>query len=215
MAEQLDPTELRGPRVGRMNIPRYLWNMALAGPILSGCAASPLFAPEVLEDVDRTLTFATLQTNPNAYGGSKIELGGQIVGSRADPHELRILVRELPIQTQPAYGPVETETLRGMFVVVYSDELTAQDLQHGNMIVLVGRVMGAVWDAITGSPVARPTVQAECLHIWRVGGERIDDYPWPPSLEGYWPLVEQTFCANRPGTLLYLSQMAYPDSEAR
>lgn len=195
-------------RRAEMTMPKALQKVILLG-MLSGCAAPPIFPPDVLGDVDHTLTFATLTRNPNTYGGSKIELGGQIVGSSADQEEVRILVRELSIRTHPVYGPLDTGGFRGMFVVVYPGKLTAQDLQHGNMVVVVATVMGAVWDTMTGAPVRRPTMQAECLHIWRTAGHAIEDFPWLPTAR-YWPLVQQTFCVNRPNTLLYLSWNGLP-----
>lgn len=182
---------------------RY-FSIILTCVVLSGCAAPPLFPPEMLANVDRTLTFASLKINPNAYKGNTIEFGGQIVGSQVDQHEIRMLVRELPVEIQPVYGPVDTGQFRGMFVVVYQGEMTAQDLQHGNMIIVVGTVLGAIQDSMIGSAVTRPTVQAECAHIWRTQGQQIDDFPYLPTAK-YWPLVEQTFCVNTPATLLNLS----------
>jgi starvation-inducible outer membrane lipoprotein len=191
---------------GEIRGPKALRHLVLLGMLVSGCAAPPLFPPEVSDTVDRALTFATLTTNPNAYKGRNIELGGQIVEARADQGALRLLVRELAIQTDPVYGygPVDTGGSRGMFAVVYAGKVTAQDLQHGNLVV-VATVMGAVVDTITGAPVPRLTLRAECLHIWRTGGHRIDEFPWPPSLQGYWPLIHATFCVNRPNTLLTVS----------
>ena len=92
-----------------------------------------------------------------------------------------------------------------MFVVLYAGKMTDQDLQHGNMVVVGGTVIGAVPDTVTGSPVMRPTVRAQCLHVWRTGGAAIDDFPWSPFLQGYSPLVEQTYCADRRNVLLYTS----------
>ena len=133
----------------------------LAFALLPGCASPPVFPEDVLKKVDRTVTFAAVQSNPNAYKGSTIELGGVIVESRPDGDEIRILVRELPIRTEPVYGPVDTGKLRGMYVVAYRGEMTGQDVQNGNMLVVVGTVLGAVQDRNAESEVKRPTIQAE------------------------------------------------------
>ena len=181
-----------------------LGSLIVLGFLGFGCATAPLFPPDVLDHIDRTLTFAALKDNPTAFEGTTVEFGGQIVGSRSDQN-LHILVRELSVRTHPVYGPVDTGHFRGMFVVRYSGTMTDQDLQHGNMVVVVGTVIGALPDTLTGSPVVRPTVRAQCLHIWRTGGAAIDDFPWPPFLQGDWPLVEQTYCADGRNILLNTS----------
>jgi starvation-inducible outer membrane lipoprotein len=145
-----------------------------------------------------------VNASPDSYKGSTIEFGGQIVGSKIDGDRIHMLVRELPIRSKPVYGPSNTERSRGMFVVAYRGEMTGQDLQEGNMLVVVGTLLGAVKESITDLEVRRPTVQAECVHIWRTQGHQIDDFPWLPTAR-YWPLVEQTFCVDRPATLLELS----------
>jgi starvation-inducible outer membrane lipoprotein len=171
---------------------------------LSNCADPPVFPPEVLANVDHNLTFKMVNASPSSYKGSRVEFGGQIVGSRVDGQSIHILVRELPIRTEPVYGPTNTEKSRGLFAVDYQGEMTGQDLQEGNMLVVVGTLLGAVRETITGFEVRRPTVQAECIHIWRTQGHQIDDFPWLPTAR-YWPLVQQTFCINTPATLLELS----------
>jgi len=170
-----------------------------------GCTPQAVFPPEVQENLDRTISVDALKRDPNAYRGVKIELGGQIGGSTVSQNEVRILARHLPIRTHPVYGPVDIGRLQGMFVIRYPGMLTNQDLQHGNMIVVVGTVLGAVSDPISGASVIRPTVQAQCLHIWRTGGAAIEDFPWPPFLQGYSPLVEAIYCVDSDNTFLTTS----------
>ena len=172
--------------------------------LLSSCADAPIFPPEVLAGVDRHVTFTMVNANPNHYKGSTVEFGGQILGSKVDGGHIHILARELPIRSKPVYGPSNTESSRGVFVVAYQGEMTDQDLQEGNLLIVVGTLLGAVREPVTGLEVRRPTVKAACLHIWRTQGHQIDDFPWLPTAR-YWPLVEQTFCENTPATLLELS----------
>ena len=173
----------------------------IVGSLLPACAPAPIFPPEVLDKVDRTVTVESLTANPDRYKDRTVELGGQIVGSIAEQDEVHILVRALPIRTAPVYGPVDTGRLNGMFVIRYAGKIATQDLQDGNMVVVIGAVSGAVADSLTGTPVRRLTVTAECFHIWRTQGNPIDDFPWIASA-WYWPLIQQTYCVNRPNILL-------------
>ena len=172
--------------------------------LLLACAPTPIFPPEVLDKVDRTVTFESLAANPDHYHDRTVELGGQIVGSIAEQDEVHMLVREFPIRTTPVYGPVDNGRLNGMFVIRFTGKIGAQDLQDGNMVVVIGAVMGAVASSLTGTPVHRLTVTAECFHIWRTQGNPIDDFPWTMNAR-WWPLIQQTYCVNRPNILLPVS----------
>lgn len=154
--------------------------------------------------MDRTITFENLATNPDYYKDRIVEFGGQILGSIAERDEVQMLVRALPIRTTPVYGPVDTARSRGMFVIRFRGKIGAQDVQDGNMIVVIGTVNGAVATSLTGTPVLRLTVIAECFHIWRTQGNPIDDYPWPANAR-YWPLIQQTYCVNGPNIILPVS----------
>lgn len=188
-----------------MNRQLFKAYLLIVSVLTVGCGTSPVFPTDVTRDIDRTLSFASLKEHGTEAAGKTIELGGQIVGSMFEGQQTRVLVRTLPIRTHPVYGPVETGRFEGMFVVIFAGTLTAQDLQHGNMVVVVGTVLGNQADMVTGISVVRPTVEAHCLHIWRTGGAGIDDFPWPAFMQGYAALVEQTYCIDRPNVLLQTS----------
>ena len=181
---------------------------ALAGPILwsllAACAPAPIFPADVSEKVDKSVTYEELSTNPDYYIDRFVELGGQILGSTAKQEEVHILVRALPIRTTPVYGPVDTGRTRGMFVIRFAGTIGAQDVQEGNMLVVIGAVKGAVATDLTGVSVRRLTVTAECFHIWRTQGNPIDEFPWLANVR-YWPLIQQTYCVNRPNIILPMS----------
>jgi len=176
-----------------------------AGLLLFACAPTAIFPPEFSEKVDRTVTFEQVVDHPADYEGRVVEFGGQILSSVVEGEEVHLLVRELPIQTKPVYGPVDRNGLRarGMFVIRYTGRVSTQDIMRGNMVVVIGPMMGTVVTNLTGSPVSRPTVRAECIHYWRTQGEPIEDYPWPKNAVGYVMLVQQTYCIGRPTTILY------------
>jgi starvation-inducible outer membrane lipoprotein len=176
--------------------------MGVGGLIMFACAPTVIFPPEVLEKVDRTVTFEQVVNHPDEYQGRVVELGGQILGSKVAGEEVQLLVRVLPIQTKPVYGPVDPGGEHGMFIIRYTGNVGEQDLQRGNMVIVIGSMMGGVVTGLSGVPVSRPTVSAECFHIWRTQGEPIQDYPYPKNSSRYVPLVQQTYCINRPTKIL-------------
>jgi hypothetical protein len=92
-----------------------------------------------------------------------------------------------------------------MFIIRYTGKVGEQDLQRGNMVIVIGAMMGAVVTNLTGVPVSRPTVSAECFHIWRTQGEPIEDFPYPKNSTRFVPLIQQTYCVNRPNIILPVS----------
>jgi starvation-inducible outer membrane lipoprotein len=176
----------------------------ILGSLLAACAPAPIFSPDITEKVDRTVTYEDLSTNPDNYKDRIVELGGQILGSIARQDEVHMLVRLLPIRTTPIYGPVDTGRSRGMFVIRFAGKIGAQDVQDGNMVVVIGAVNGAVATDLTGVSVRRLTVTAECFHIWRTQGNPIDEFPWLANAR-YWPLIQQTYCVNTPNIILPFS----------
>ncbi len=106
----------------------------------------------------------------------------------------------MPIRATPVYGPFDTGRLNGMFVIRYIGAMAAQDVQNGNMVLLIG----AVSTSLTGTPARRPTVNADCFHIWRTQGDQIEDFPYL-ALTRYWPLIRQTYSVNQSNVLLPVS----------
>ena len=91
-----------------------------------------------------------------------------------------------------------------MFVIRYVGEIAEQDVQHGNMVVVIGTVIGAVNTSLTGTPARRLTVNAECFHTWRTQGDQIEDFPYLAHTR-YWPLIQQTYCVDQTNVLLPVS----------
>ncbi len=91
-----------------------------------------------------------------------------------------------------------------MFVIRFSGKVGAQEVQAGNMVVVIGAVNGAVATSLTGTLVGRLTVTAECFHIWRTQVNAIDDFPWFANAR-YWPLTQQTYRVNGPNVILPVS----------
>jgi len=170
--------------------------------LLLACAPTPIFPPEIMDKADRSLTFKEVIAHPAEYEGRVVEFGGQILSSMVEGEEVQLLVRELPIQSKPVYGPVDRGGFRGMFVIRYAGKVGEQDLQRGNMVVVIGPMIGAVVTNMTDVPVSRPTVSADCVHFWRTQGEPIEDYPYPKNSSRFVPLVQQTYCIGRPTTIL-------------
>ena len=72
------------------------------------------------------------------------------------------------------------------------------------MIIVIGTVTKADTMSLIGAPVRRPTLNAQCVHIWRTQGDQIEDFPYLAHTR-YWPLIQQTYCVNQQTVLLPVS----------
>src|SRR5262249_46647093 len=106
-----------GSRLESAKRRRRWWRSLLVigggGLLLLACAPAAIFPPDVLEKVDRTVRFEEVVAHPAEYEGHVVEFGGQILSSMVEGEEVQLLVRELPIQTKPVYGPVDRGGERG------------------------------------------------------------------------------------------------------
>jgi starvation-inducible outer membrane lipoprotein len=178
-----------------------LFEVAAVSVFFVTCAPTPIFPSEIMEKADRSITFKEVLSHPAAHEGHVVEFGGEILRSMVEGENVELLIRELPVRTAPVYGPFDPGGPRGMFVIRYTGKVGVQDIQSSNLIVVIGTMVGTTITNLTGTPVRRPTVNAECFHVWRTQGNPIDDFPWTMNAR-YWRLIEQTYCVNRPNTIL-------------
>jgi hypothetical protein len=65
----------------------------------------------------------------------------------------------------------------------------------GNKFVVVGVMNGTKAVDFEGASVAKPYLEARCVHIWKTGNYyEISDFPH--VTDGYYPLPEETYCAK-------------------
>jgi starvation-inducible outer membrane lipoprotein len=143
--------------------------------VLSGCAATTPFPPNVMEKVSPTFDFQTWRDASPTNGAGKsdagltVELGGRIVEASRNGNGIVIVAKHLPIVTRPVYGPAESFEQKGdhEFAFLYSGDLDPQDLKNGNRFVMVGTTTSRRPVVVHGVPKTEPFVVASCLHIWQ------------------------------------------------
>src|SRR5215510_14859977 len=100
--------------------------------VVAACA-TPMFPEEVRQKVDTTLSFNDLTKNPDFYKDRTVELGRRILRSLSEEGEVSMLVRALPIRTEPVYGPFDFGRSPGLFVIRFVGTIGAQDVQDSNI----------------------------------------------------------------------------------
>ena len=172
--------------------------------VLSGCAATTPFPPNVMEKVSPTFDFQAWRDASPTNGAGKsdagltIALGGRIVEASRNGKGIVIVAKHLPIATHPVYGPTESFEQKGdhEFAFLYSGELDPQDLKNGNRFVMVGTTTGRRPVVVHGVPKTEPFVVASCLHVWRTGRTEVSEIK--DGIVGVdSPLQEKTYCVAK------------------
>ena len=102
------------------------------GLALSACGPTQIFPS------DKNFDFTAWRNVPNAQTDRKVQLGGRIVQANTEKGGLVIIVTQLPIVEQPAYGPKDNGRRSGEFAVVYSGALDPKWLAPGHRLVVIG-----------------------------------------------------------------------------
>jgi len=168
--------------------------LLVIGLALAACGPPQIFPRALMDGVETNFDFTAWRNVPNAQTDRKVQLGGRIVQTNRDKDGLVIIVTQLPIVEQPAYGPKDNRKRSGEFAVVYPGALDPKWLAPGHRLVVIGTTAQAKAVMVDDVQRSLPSLIAECVHVWRTAGREISDFPYNTG-GGYEPLGEETHCA--------------------
>jgi outer membrane lipoprotein len=143
--------------------------------LLSGCAAHYVIPESLDQQVDRTITFVSLQADPEIHKGRILSLGGAILEVKNLKEGTQIEVLHLPLDRydRPAGGLVGSE---GRFLVLHKGYLEKAVLRKGHRITVVGEVVGKKMQMIDEVEYTYPYLEAKFIHIW----PEVQEYAYYP-----------------------------------
>ncbi len=151
---------------------------------LAGCAHRYVIPDSLDQDVDRTISFESLQADPVAHKGRIVPLGGIILTARNLKEGTLIEALHLPLDRYDRpVGPLTGS--KGRFLVLHPGYLDTAVLQKGHRITIIGEVTGMETGSIDDLEYAYPYLKARFIHIWPIMRERVPYY-WPYHPYPYW-----------------------------
>ncbi len=129
---------------------------------LSACA--PPFSRSVLDQVDRTITFRDLRSDPERYKGKLVMLAGVIVEVRNAREGTLIEVLQRPAGRRGQ--PLETDSTEGRFIISTDQFLDAAVYHQGRLITVVGQAAGLKIQPLGEIEYRYPVITAKELHLW-------------------------------------------------
>jgi outer membrane lipoprotein len=158
---------------------RSLWAIGVLPLILSAC--TPVISPQLMEQVDRDVTYSSLAARPDEFKGKIVLLGGTIVQTVPKPGETEIEVVQKPASASGE--PHLTDKSEGRFLIVVDRFLDPAIYQTGRDITVAGEVRGSEVRRIGEIDYRYPVITAQELYLWRRPSAP-PAYPYPYSF-GY------------------------------
>lgn len=140
-----------------------------AGLWLAGC--TPSFPRDLLDRVDRRVTFRELLRDPENFKGAWVMLGGVIIACKSaqDGTDLEILQTPLDNDGRPR----DMDKSEGRFMVHSQAFLDPAVYQRGRLISLIGEAAGGKSMPLDASVYQYPVLNAKALQLWKpVAGPR-------------------------------------------
>jgi len=142
---------------------QWLGLALLAAVWVSGCAYQPI-SEALRKEARKNLSFPVVLENPEAYRGSIVIWGGQIIQTIPQDQKSEILVLETPLGGDEK--PLDDTHSQGRFIVQSDQFLDPEVYRKGRKITVAGEITGAETKAINNVPYRYPMIQAREIYIW-------------------------------------------------
>jgi outer membrane lipoprotein len=131
--------------------------------LLNACA--PVISPQLMEQVDRNLTYSSLASRPDEAKGKIVLLGGTVVQTVPKPKETEIEVVQK--QVSSSGEPYLTDKSEGRFLVVVDRFLDPAIYRPGRDITVAGKVQGSVLRRLGEIEYRYPVIAALEIYLWK------------------------------------------------
>ena len=119
-------------------------------------------------------------------------MGGQIITAQKQDG-VQVVAEKLPIRhDDPRQGPDDNARPQGWFMVSFGGNIEELGLMYGNKFIAIGKLEGTQVAEVDGLKREVPNLVTQCLHVWKTGREKIENFPHVK--DGYYPLPRQTYC---------------------
>jgi len=143
-----------------------VWLMIVAALSVAGCA--PVISQGSLKTVDKEIRFEQVLENPDAYQGTVVLLGGEIIKTENMPNKTVIIILQRPLGYRQE--PASEGESKGRFIISAPEFLDPAIYRPRRKITVVGSVMGKEVHPVGELEYAYPVIEKKELYIWPLEG---------------------------------------------
>ncbi len=130
-----------------------------------GCA--PKIPKNVLANVDKSITFTMLISNPSEYTGKTVITGGEIISAINQSNgDTKIGILEFPLDSD--YRPLKGDRSNGRFIVLHKRYLETKIFGPGRLVTIVGTVGETIKGTIGSMPYTFPVINSTYIKLWPI-----------------------------------------------
>lgn len=130
--------------------------------LLAGCARP--FPQEMLDKVDRTISFPDLMRDPDKYRDAWVMFAGVIIASRNTQDGTYVEVLQKPMDSEGS--PLQTDSTGGRFIVRSDRFLDTAVFHKGRLITVIAQVVGKKVQQLDEIQYQYPLLLLMDLHLW-------------------------------------------------
>ncbi len=158
---------------------KHLIFMALAFSILTLTSCGHNISKHSLALADRSVTFAALLKDPDAFRGKFVIFGGTIAEAQKNEQgaTLEIIQHDLDRRELPD----ESVASRGRFLAVTPEALSTKLCPPGRLVSVAGEVAGEKVMPVKGVDYTYPVIMVRELHLFPLPNEEFFDV-WVPYI---------------------------------
>jgi outer membrane lipoprotein len=139
-----------------------VWLVIVAALSVAGCA--PVISQGSLKTVDQEIRFEQVLENPDAYQGTAVLLGGEIIKTENMPNRTVMIVLQRPLGYRQE--PASDGESKGRFIVSAPEFLDPAIYRYRRKITVVGSVIGKEVRPLGELEYAYPVIEKKELYIW-------------------------------------------------
>ncbi len=135
--------------------------------VLPSCSTVSPYPKELEPQIDHTLSYTELKSDPSVHKGKTVLMGGVVLSPKTTDNGTRLEILQLPLASdyEPAGDRMATE---GRFLALNSTFLDPAVVPAGSRVTIVGEVTDPMTLPLDETTYTYPTLLIKHLKLWSV-----------------------------------------------
>ena len=159
--------------------------------LIAGCGH--VFSESARREVDKSITFGELKSDPKLFIGKYVKLGGEIAGLKNTEEGSQLQVVQFKLGSDDI--PDESSASGGRFLAITPEYLDSMIYKTGRLVAIIGQVRGSKTLPLDEMQYTYPLISIVEIHVWKKSEVYYYAppytyypfvYPWPWYGPPYW-----------------------------